>query len=72
LRSRISQFLRIGHGEMQMHCLPEKVVRSAIELARILDIQFTNTAAKNFNGKLRFLSQAPTSGYIGKQYCVVK
>ena len=72
LRSRINRFLGIGHGEMQMHCLPEKVVRSAIEPARILDIQFTNTAAKNFNGRLTFLFQAPASGYIGKQYCVVK
>jgi SAM-dependent methyltransferase len=72
LRSRINKFLGNGHGEMQMHCLPESVVRSAIEPARIVDVQFTNTAAKNFNGKLSFLAQAPASGYISKQYCVVK
>ena len=72
LRSRIKAFLKIGPGDMQMHCLPRRVVLSALGQARILDIQFTNTAAKNFNGRLNFLPQAPASGYIGKQYCVVK
>jgi len=32
----------------------------------------TNTAAKNFNGQLRYLDEAPARGYVGKQYCVVK
>jgi hypothetical protein len=57
---------------MQMHCLPEHAVRRALGSARVADIQFTNTAAKDFNGKLVYLPQAPTSGYVGKQYCVVK
>ncbi len=72
LRSRARAFLGVGHREMQMHCLPERVVRRALETARILDIQFTNTAAKNFNGRLSFLPQAPATGYIGKQYCAMK
>jgi SAM-dependent methyltransferase len=72
LRSRINKCLGIGHGEMQMHCLPERVVRSAIEPAKIMDVQFTNTAAKDFNGRLTFLFKAPASGYIGKQYFVLK
>jgi ubiquinone/menaquinone biosynthesis C-methylase UbiE len=72
LRSRVKELLRIGPGDMQMHCLPGTVVRSALGSARIVDIQFTNTAAKNFNGKLTYLPHAPASGYIGKQYCVVK
>jgi hypothetical protein len=55
-----------------MHCLPERVVRRAIGSARIVDIQYTNTAAKDFNGELVYLRQAPTSGYVGKQYCVTK
>jgi hypothetical protein len=57
---------------MQMHCLPERVVRRALGSAGIVDIQFTNTAAKDFNGELVYLRQGPASGYVGKQYCVVK
>lgn len=72
LRSRIEDALGRGHGNMQMHCLPEPAVRRALGFARIVDIQFTNTSAKDFNGKLVYLPQAPRSGYVGKQYCVVK
>jgi hypothetical protein len=57
---------------MQMHCLPERVVRQALGSAKILDVQFTNTAAKDFNGKLVYLQRPPKSGYISKQYCVAK
>jgi SAM-dependent methyltransferase len=70
IRSRIRA--AAGVGDMQMHCLPERVVRKALGSARIVDIQFTNTAAKDFNGELVYLREAPTSGYVGKQYCVVK
>jgi SAM-dependent methyltransferase len=72
IRSRVKDALGLGHGNMQMHCLPERVVRRALCSARIADIQLTNTAATDFNGQLIYLSQAPTSGYVGKQYCVVK
>jgi SAM-dependent methyltransferase len=72
IRSRVKDALGLGHGNMQMHCLPEHVVRRALGSARIADIQLTNTAATDFNGKLVYLPQAPTSGYVGKQYCVVK
>ncbi len=72
LRSRIEDALGRGQGNMQMHCLPERIVRRALGSARVVDIQFTNTAAKDFNGKLVYLPQAPKSGYVGKQYCVVK
>jgi SAM-dependent methyltransferase len=72
IRSRIKSALGVSAGDMQMHCLPESVVRGALGSARVVDIQFTNTAAKDFNGKLVYLRQAPTSGYVGKQYCVVK
>jgi SAM-dependent methyltransferase len=70
IRSRIRA--AAGVGDMRMHCLPEGVVRSALGCVRIVDIQFTNTAAKDFNGKLVYLRGAPSSGYVGKQYCVVK
>jgi SAM-dependent methyltransferase len=72
IRSRIKVVLGLGPGDMQMHCLPKRVVRRALGTAEIVDIQLTNTAAKDFNGKLVYLQQAPTSGYVGKQYCVVK
>jgi len=72
LRSRIRRILGSGAGDMQMHCLPERVVRDALGTARVADIQLTNTAAKDFNGQLVYLQQAPRTGYVGKQYCVVK
>jgi ubiquinone/menaquinone biosynthesis C-methylase UbiE len=71
-RSRIRVALKRGAGDMQMHCLPEHIVRRSLGSAKVVDIQFTNTAARDFNGKLVYLEQAPTSGYVGKQYCVIK
>ena len=72
LRSRIRRIFGSTAGDMQMHCLPERIVRDALGAARIADIQLTNTAARDFNGKLVYLRQAPQTGYVGKQYCVVK
>jgi SAM-dependent methyltransferase len=72
LRSRIDATLRIGSGDMQMHCLPERVIRQVLGSAKVLDVQFTNTAAKDFNGKLVYLQRPPKSGYVSKQYCVTK
>jgi SAM-dependent methyltransferase len=72
LKSRIQDALGVGERHMRMHCLPEQVVRRALGSAKVADVQFTNTAAKDFNGKLVYLPQAPASGYVGKQYCVVK
>jgi SAM-dependent methyltransferase len=72
LRSRVQDALGVGQRHMQMHCLSEHAVRSALGSAKVADIQLTNTAAKDFNGKLVYLPQAPTSGFVGKQYCVVK
>ena len=72
LRSRVRVALKRGPGDMKMHCLPEHIVRRTLRSVRIVDIQFTNTAARDFNGKLVYLDQAPRSGYVGKQYCVVK
>jgi SAM-dependent methyltransferase len=72
VRSRIKIALGLGPGDMQMHCLPERIVRDALASANVIDIQLTNTAAKDFNGRLVYLQKAPKAGYIGKQYCVVK
>jgi SAM-dependent methyltransferase len=72
IRSRIKRLLGIGPADMQMHCISESVVRRALVTLKVVDIQITNTAAKDFNGKLRYLPDAPSSGYVGKQYCVAK
>jgi len=72
IRSRIRVALRIGSGDMQMHCFPERTVRHIVGDSKILDVQFTNAAAKDFNGRLVYLQRAPGSGYVSKQYCVVK
>jgi SAM-dependent methyltransferase len=72
IRSRLRAVLGPSGGDMQMHLLPERLVRAALSGSRVVDVQLTNTAAKDFNGRLRYLKQAPAQGYVGKQYCVVK
>ena len=72
IRSRVKAALGLSAGNMQMHCLPERVVRSALGPAKIVDIQYTNTAAKDFNGNLLYGEREPGCGCVGKQYCVVK
>jgi SAM-dependent methyltransferase len=71
-RTRVRTMLGLSPGDMEMHCMAERAVRRALGSATVVDIQLTNTAAKDFNGRLAYLSQAPRSGYVGKQYCVVK
>jgi len=70
LRSRLRAALGRS-GDMQMHLFPERLVHRALSGCRLVDVQVTNTAAKDFNGRLRYLDEAPTLGYVGKQYCVV-
>jgi SAM-dependent methyltransferase len=72
IRSRIKRLLKIGSADMMMHCMPESVVCEALGTAVVVDVQLTNTAAKDFNGRVKYLQRAPTTGYIGKQYCVMK
>lgn len=72
IRSRIRSLLGNAQADMQMHCLPERAVRRALGSARVVDVRFTNTAEKDFNGRLAYSDQAPASGFVGKQYCVVK
>lgn len=72
IRTRIRAALRRGTGGMQMHCLPSHMIKNALGGATIVDIQTTNSGMKDFNGKLVYLDQPQASGFIGKQYCVVK
>ena len=59
-------------GDMQMHLLPQRLVQDSLSGCRVVDVQLTNTAAKDFNGRLSYLREVPVRGYVGKQYCAVK
>ena len=72
VRTRLKAMMGRQNGDMQLHLLSEADVREAVRPARVMDVRLTNTAAKDFNGRLVYLSEAPRSGYVGKQYCVVK
>jgi SAM-dependent methyltransferase len=73
IRSRLKRLAGKNEGEMLMHCLPEAAVRRALgKDAKVVDTQWTNTAAKDFNGKLVYMETPPRSGYVGRQYCVLK
>jgi SAM-dependent methyltransferase len=72
LRTRWKSVMGRRDGDMQLHLLSEAEVREAVRPAMVVDVRLTNTAAKDFNGRLVYLSEMPGSGYVGKQYCVVK
>lgn len=59
---------------MEMHCIPESVLRNVISEngGKVLDVRLTNSAEPAFCGNLQYLTQAPASGYVSKQYCVTK
>jgi hypothetical protein len=75
LRARLkSVFGKHGPQGMEMHCLSESTVRKLVEAsgARVADVQLTNSSEPSFNGNLQYLKEAPRSGFVSKQYCVVK
>ncbi|MFI5070115.1 MAG: class I SAM-dependent methyltransferase [Terriglobales bacterium] len=59
---------------MRMHCLREREVRGILakHLADVVDVQLTNSTETAFNGNLRYLEHEPRSGFVSKQYCVLK
>ena len=66
-----------GSGEneaMEMHCIPESTVQRVLHEAggKVMDVRLTNSAEPAFCGNLQYLTQAPVSGYVSKQYCVIK
>jgi SAM-dependent methyltransferase len=75
LRSRLRRLLRPRESfVMEMHCIPETAVR---ELTRgagasVIDVRVTNSTDPAFSGNLLYLEKEPESGYVSKQYCVVK
>lgn len=75
LRSRLRSLL----GEekpyrMEMHCIEEADIRNLVREsgARVVDVRLTNSADPLFCGDLKYLLRVPESGYVSKQYCVVK
>jgi SAM-dependent methyltransferase len=62
-----------SHG-MEMHCIRESAVRKLVAAsgARVVDVRVTNSAEPSFGGKLQYIKEEPRSGFVSKQYCVVK
>lgn len=69
-------FLRTARKEcaLPMYCLPEACVRRAAKAAglSVADLAFTNTARKDFNGRLQYYGSPPREGYVSRQYVFVK
>ena len=75
LRARLkSVFGKPRPQGMEMHCIREPVVRKLIEAsgARVVDVRLTNSSEPWFSGNLQYLKEEPQSGFVSKQYCVVK
>ena len=75
LRARLKSFLgKHGPQSMEMHCVREAAMRKLIEAsgARVADVRLTNSSEPSFNGNLQYLKEEPRSGFVSKQYCVVK
>jgi SAM-dependent methyltransferase len=75
LRTRLNSVLRKHTPQgMEMHCISELAVRKFIEAsdARVVDVRLTNSAEPAFGGNLQYLKEEPRSGFVSKQYCVVK
>jgi SAM-dependent methyltransferase len=75
LRARL-KFVFGKHGPrgMEMHCIRESAVRKLVEAsgAKVVDVRLTNSSEPSFGGNLQYLNAEPRSGFVSKQYCVVK
>lgn len=60
--------------QMEMHAVPESEVRAAFGPlpCRTVDIVYTNSAADDFNGRLEYRDLPPTSGWVSRQWTIVK
>lgn len=75
LRARLHAVLRKQvPGRMEMHCIRQSTVRQLVQAsgARVVDVRFTNSAEPSFGGNLQYLQEGPQSGFVSKQYCVIK
>lgn len=74
LRRRWEEMRDGRNPKILMHCMGEKSVRQILEQYRvhISDVRITNSTDPAFNGNLRYLDHEPSTGYVSKQYCVLK
>lgn len=74
LRGAPAQRAHETRGEMEMHAVPEAEIRAWVARGggQVVDVALTNSTALDFNGELRYLDEEPESGWISKQYTVVK
>ena len=75
MRARMQSLLGIARPfSMEMHCINESKIRSLLRSsgAEVVDVRLTNSVDPSFCGNLQYLPQEPQSGYVSKQYCVVK
>jgi hypothetical protein len=76
-----------AEATVEMHCVPERSVRSIIAAAgvEVADVQLTNSTDLTFVfgeqvdseelfavGGLQYLDAEPTIGFVSKQYCAIK
>ena len=62
-----------GEPGMNMYGISENRIRQVIDLfgGKVIDVRLTNSTQSNFNGDLKFLTQAPMQEWISKQYLVL-
>jgi ubiquinone/menaquinone biosynthesis C-methylase UbiE len=75
LRAKLKSVLRKHRPQgMEMHCISEQAVRRLVEAsgARVVDVRLTNSSEPSFGGNLQYLKEEARSGFMSKQYCVVK
>lgn len=75
LRARLNAVLmKQGPLGMEMHSIREPAVRKLVQEsgARVVDVRLTNSAEPSFGGNLQYLKEEPQSGFVSKQYCVIK
>jgi hypothetical protein len=77
LRHKLARFWgqkTVAAFHMEMHCIPEDDVRAFLRSmpVHIVDVQLTNSSTGGFNGNLQFLDREPESGFVSKQYYLIK
>lgn len=75
LRARLNSLLKKqGPLGMEMHCIREPAMRKLVQAtgARVVDVRLTNSSEPSFGGNLQYLKEEPQSGFVSKQYCVIK
>ena len=74
LRSKIEAVLGKKSYAMEMHCIQEAEVRALVHECggQVVDVRLTNSADPAFCGNLQYISREPESGYVSKQYCLIK